>query len=715
MAVATLGGFPCLASSPVQWALKSGIQPYITTVDLAPQHAKELLAATQQAGLPTRLILGVDTTTPLVIEDVWVLHNAPAENYNLSRVTIADRRWMWSYSLVVGRYNIRRRSGVNRITVNDQPANDVVADALQYSKWSLRNGVAKWQAEEVLKDVLTKAESVRLGQARGYALAPALGEKLKNLPIDDVETNEAGDAALMRALSYLPEADVYIDYDGTAIFYSKASDGDRALVEKLGAEIVGRGHVEVVDFSLLRPRRIEVYFTRECELRFDFNEAAGGTTTEDARYIDNVLPQPDYSLVVGSKTYPAGTWHSLPALMDAWGVLPNPFGGASLPLSQSIIRKAMVPFMDLWAAIGAVGQFDPSADWIGRINAVQHHWRQTFRINERWVDRCLVFKPYRVATVDQVSGSRAPAMAFSDYCLLTTTRAQWKERSKGLVYAINQTGYPSTGNLDSTSRPSPAVVSVPDSDQGIVHLEYISDPLRLYEMTLPSKMDTGNLPRGDITQVSHSITFDSINSPGASLPSMAADFKCAVLLTAVPAAPNNLSQFHRLVVDPAMVASMVPGGGIGPCNGPVMQIYIGSGVETARVQWLDGRSADIEACFGVGQGANEAPPQPNLAGLVINEGVPGKAGGVSGGASLWSIAMAAAARIYASLKDRGLGSMAGMIQPLRPDGWASDVTHEVDSQGVVTTHLHLPDKVPQFSLMSFLDSDARAKILRLLP
>lgn len=711
--ICTLGGFPCLASSPVRWALKAGVQPYTTTVDLAPSHADQLLKITQAVGKPTTLRISTGNGPDITIQNVWVIHNSPAENYNLSRVTIADRRWMWAYSHVVGRYNIRRRVGVNRITVNDQPANDVVTDSLQYAKWSLQKNLTKWAARAVLIDVLTKAENVSLDTQPPVIIATGLGNKLANLPVDDLSVNDPGHEAVMRVLGYLPEGELFIDYDGSVVVYSKASDGERTLVANLGPEIVGRGHVEGVDFSLLRPSAVEVYFTRECEVRFNFNEGTS-TRTEDERYCDNVGPQPDYSLSINGKTYPAGTWHTFPEYLSAWGNLPNPFGGAASPLTQTIIRKAMVPFMDLWAAIGAIGQYDYTADWTGRISMVLAHWRQTFRINQQWVDKILSIRPYRVATVDQVTGSRAPAMAFSDYCKLATTRAQWKNREgghQGLEYAINKTGYAAT--LNSSSSPSPAVVSVLDSDQGILHLDYVGDPLKLYEIVLPSMLDTGNRPTGNIAQAAKSITFDSINSPGATLPSLAANFHCAIIVTVVPAAPNNLTQYHRLKVTPEMVASMVPGGSIGPCNGPVMQVYIGAGIETARVQWLDSRSTEIEKCFGIGQGANEEPQQPNLTGLVINEGTPGGPS-ATGGASLWSIAKAEAARIYASLRDRKVGTKAGILTKLSPDGWVDEVVHEVGIQGDITTHVSLPERVPKFSLVSFLDSDTRARVLRLV-
>jgi len=80
--------------------------------------------------------------------------------------------------------------------------------------------------------------------------------------------------------------------------------------------------------------------------------------------------------------------------------------------------------------------------------------------------------------------------------------------------------------------------------------------------------------------------------------------KLAVVLSAVPAAPNSNAQLHRIRVYPKDVKGMVPTGahaGLDDADGPPMEIRVGANVEVARVQWLDSRSSDIEQCFGIGE------------------------------------------------------------------------------------------------------------------
>lgn len=716
MTKATLGGLPLLASSAVRWALKAGVRPFTTTVDMAPAHADALLANTLNVGKPTELVIASDAGAGLktvTVKNVWVLGRAPGNSPKIATIMLADRRWMWSYPHVLGRYNIRRRAGVKRIKVNDQAANDVVADKFQYALWSLHDGSRKWYADEVLDDVIFKVESRLLdGPAKAF-VDPALNAVIKALPVEDLEIDDTGDSAIARAVAYLQEADLFIDYDGNIQLYGKSSGKEAELAASLGPETVGHGHIATVDLRLIRPQYIDILFTREMEIRFDYSEADTTISeNEDRRILRNVGPQPDYSLTISGRSYPAGTWHTLPEYYAAWGNMPNPFGGPAEPLSATLVERAMAPFMDLWACIGSVGQFDPDADWIARISMIQSHWRQTYQIQSRWMDRILSVRPYRVATVDQTTGARAPAMAWSDYFLLTGTRAQWKERAKGLTYGIDVDGLDSFGqNLDNTTRPAPAVVSVPDSDQGILHLDYIIDPLRLMEQVIPGKLDTGNVPRGDLTQRAHSISFDSVFEPSQPLAKMAGSFLMSCIVTCIPASPNGTQQLHRLRVFPGLIEDrLVPGGaGLGECLGPPMELRIGGGLETARVQWLDSKATEIERVFGL------TPGDPKLDGLVVNEGSPGATGGGGGGASLWAIAEARAAAVYASLRNRKEGEMAGDLTPgALLAGWSDELAHVVTVQGEAFTELRLPERVPQFNLMAWLDGANRAILLRLV-
>ncbi len=146
--------------------------------------------------------------------------------------------------------------------------------------------------------------------------------------------------------------------------------------------------------------------------------------------------------------------------------------------------------------------------------------------------------------------------------------------------------------------------------------------------------------------------------------------------------------------------------GLNDAQGPKMQIRIGPQIEVARVQWKDSASVELDKCFGIGEG------EPNLAGLVINEGA---ASDLQNGASLNALAKAAAARLYASLCDRFEGRMAGYMNGgVHPGGWAGELQHKLAQDGVATTSVMMPSQLPQFSIFSFLDSASRQAIMRLV-
>lgn len=704
MTTATIGGFPCLGSSAVTWVLRAGTKPYVGDFDMHPKDAAELFSRSSR-GTPVELVLSDGVTTRRV-QNLWVLQLVPGESEHIVRVRLADRRWMWSHALVVGFYNIPRHVGQKRITATNERVLQPVVPRLQYAAWSLTVGKdgnsAPWDARTMLQDVIRKAESVSLG---GPAPVRFEDGGVRDIPVQDLRVTENGDAAVARALGYLSPADVYVDDAGAVVVYNRATGREAQVLNQLGAEIVARGHAEIVDSRLLRPRTIEVYFVREIELRFDFAEAGGQTQVagEEPRSLDNVAPVPDFTLEIGDKKHPTGEYLTFDELFAAWGNLPQPHKpGTGPPLSHSLLQKAMVPFMDLKAVIGLVGTFDPNADWSGRLSACDQHYRQTFRINQAWMARIRSIRPYRVATVDPTTGSRGPATAWADHCKLSTTRAMFKNIAHGLEYAVNVDGLESAGaELGDDKHPAPAHVSIPDPDQGIIHLAYEGDPLRHYEMILPSKLS--GAPCGNLRDRGRPLTFDSITNGNMTQVKLSANFVMAVIVTVVPAAPSGLDQFHKITVSPDMVASLVAQP-IGPCLGPVMQIFVG--IETARIRWLDSRKTDIEKAFGQ-KGGN-----PNLSGLVLNEGDPSSGDG--DGASLWAIAKGTAARVWGGLVDRYQGDKTGALTGVVPQGWADEVRHEVATSGEVTTHVRLPDRVPEVNLLSLMPAHVRNHLMKLV-
>jgi hypothetical protein len=278
---------------------------------------------------------------------------------------------------------------------------------------------------------------------------------------------------------------------------------------------------------------------------------------------------------------------------------------------------------------------------------------------------------------------------------------------------MNVEGYPKSGKIDEDSKPAPADVSIADPDQGILHVEYLTDPYRMTEMVLPSRIEMSDGvgipgPTGDITDRGTPITFDTV-SDASGVPKLAANHKIAILFTAVPAAPNNDQQLERIVITPKMVEPLfrkMPGllAGLGKATGPVVEVRVPTAIEAARVAWSDdeGDIREIERAFGVGVG------EPQLRDLIVNYDSNGR------GASLMDVAKAVAARVWAQYADREEGGKTVPLKPdLVPDGWIREIVHSVRRTGQVTTEIVLREDLPQLSLFGLMDAGTRRQVLKL--
>lgn len=712
--IATLDGYPLLASSPVRWRLATGVLPVEETFDMIPSDAAALLANSSGRTVTLKMIGGGST---IEVKGLYVKQAAPGDNPYISRVTVADRRWLWPSPHILRRYNIRRRVGVKRIVTQDQAALDVSAPDLLFAPYSTKTeqGSAndRWEPKDCVLDVLAEISDAEK-EFYGSAFPPPVivGAPFNDSQlVDSLTVDESGEAAIDRVLRAFPEVALYVNLEGAVVFFSRAAGGEQAMVAALGAEYVGRGHITTISNRAIRPKEIHVLFTRELEVRFDFEEhSSGGTVaqgSDDARFADNVLAVPDRFLQIGTRKVPQGTWITFAEALAAWGQPPLIAVGSQL--TYRFILQALVPWNDLWGPLGILGSLDPNAEWSGRIRALQSHFRQTYRINRRWMDRILSLKAYSIGTVDQATGQRGPARAYGDHCYVAAKKHMFKQlgevrqlgagNSAGdLTLCTNIDGYPASGIIDANTKPSPAEVSVVDEDQGIIRLDYVVDPLGMMEVCLPSKM--GNVPKADIRNRTNPITFDSIVK-GGRLAALETDHKVAMILTAIPASPNNDQQLHRLIVKPADVRQLLgpaASTGLMDANGPIMEVRIGPGVETARIPWHDSRAKMVERAFGIEDGPVD------FAGAVMNE-----SSATGGAASLNSIALAEAATIYASYCDRSEGAATGQPNAsIVPAGWLAEVVHEIDTAGVVGTTIRLPERIPKLTIWQFLDKSTRA-------
>lgn len=708
-ATATINGLTLLRSKAAQWTLRYGVQPNIEQFDMTPEDAEKL----HDAFGPLTLLMTTPDGAPVVVTNLWCLNILPGPNPYISTVVIADRRCWWSYKWVgPNRYNHRREIGNKRLFASDDAIRpDSLAPDIAYWPETLIAKKRVWNAQAMMQDVL---EDLALCEKdlKSSVLRHVFDERLdptKRLPIEDETIDGAGDLAVAQALSFLPEADIYIDYEGVLVVTSKATGSEADVVAALMPEIRETTHTDLVLNRNVRPRGVVALFSIEAEVRFDFVEVASTSSTTTAlnqeRRVENVLPIPDYTLAVSGKTLVQGTWITLDQAFVAWGNMP--IEGTAKALDHPFCHRAFVPGMDLWEALGIFGRREYNADWIKRISTVEEHYRTTFRINPKWTSKWLSFRANRVSTVNPLTGTRAPSPVYGDYCIIPSQKVRWRDSKAAhpLDWAINRSAYPTTGNLDSTAETSPAVLSILDHDQGIIHLDYVVDPIRRREMVLPSQIVEGSMPTCDLTQTTRSIAWNAVVN-AVNPPRLSPSLRVAVVISAVPGVGPN--QLYRVPVSPAQVAPLLPQfarSQLNDARGPVMEVRIGPQMERARVVWDDSRATDIEKVFGVSDGV------PNLAGLVLNEG----ASSGTTGASLNRIALARATAIYASLTDRYEMEMTGYMNGnVYPAGYGGELTHRIDPQGVATTVLSMPRQVQPMDLRAFLDSSTRQAMDKLV-
>lgn len=727
--IATLAGFPLLNSSSVRWTLREGAEPNVETYDVDPKTAEQLKKI--DAKQPLQLIYTINGVR-LAISNLWLMDVQPGSTPFILRARVADRRWFWKYGHIIRRFNMRRRIGFRAVQRQDQLGLLDIPERVWYAAYSLQSdeppavpSADAWDSVAMLHEVIDAALDEEFNYTGKRPAIRIDAEFKRTLPVENLVVDDASNAAVRRALSYVPEAGIYPDpVSNEIVVYSKVSGKEKEVRASILPEKATDSHIDLVTNERTRPAKVRVLFTYEAEVRFDYREVGLATTAtiaseSDQRVCDNVLPSPDPSLSVRQANDPStytvaqGTWITVDQAIRAYRneSIPN-----AVPLDHDVIQKAFMPFMDLWSALDLVGSLQPDIDWSSRIAALQAHYRTTFRLPRRWVDRYLSVRPVRVGTIDQASGQRAPAAVYSDYSILGSQRSLFLDAAgdNDLTYAINVQAFQETINDD--SRPASAMVSIPDADQGIFHVAYSVDPYRMYEMVLPSLIDEGRIPNGNVKKNllvadGHNIAFNAVIE-GQDPPKLSANHRLAVILTLVPASPNDERQLHAIEIKPDQVRDLLPDGmreGLSDAKGPTWTIRIGPGVETARVRWIDSRATDIESIFGIGEAA------PNIDDLIINRGDPADVPGQNGltGGSLVAIAKAAAARIYASLADRFEGSASGTMNPnVRLAGWMDTVTWELMPNGNFNTRISLPDKGPELDMLSLLDASTRAIILR---
>lgn len=718
---ATLNGVPLIGSVINRWRFKEGILPVMETLTVSRDQGKGLIPYDGKP-LASTLIVDDGETKPLIVKKLTIVGFLPGEDPWTQKVVVADRRWLWRYPHVLRRFNIRRRGAFQRRGKWNEKLQPTPTQEVTYAVWSLDPKTKKpWEPKRALDSVMMDKDALNIPPS-DIVYDKSLGIEFQNLDLENVELDDKGHLAVQRITKAIPGVALFVNENGEVVFFQKNSGFEKAMIDKAGPEIQQGGHIEYITNEEVRPEFVDVYFTVESEVRFDYIESTSRTVATspfDKRELNNVLPAPDFKLSMpDGRVITQGTWVEFVDFLDSAVVKQGKGLLANLTVEKwfKLIREAFVPELNLWSAMLLTGIVTPNSDevnWMARVSAIQKHYRQTFRIHQRWLERILSMADYLVGTIDPANGQRAPAMAFSDHAVKNAFKGMIHLARNGqdMRYATNVPGY--AANLDNAV-PAPATVTITDPDQGVIHVEYQNDPYNLQDKVFPSLLE--NIPgvsAEDATKGKTSFLHDAVNRKGAKKPSLAEAHKLAVVITCVPASPNNKQQLYKIRVKPSDILNRLPKHMHASLNkvnpGLVEEVRIGAGMETARVRWRDDRSADIEKIFGVRSGT------PNFNDLILNDDPSGAVQSVGGGtaASIREIAFSAAAAIYANYHDRYMGSKVVHGKGgLTPAGNLQEVVYEVGTDGKFISNISLPDNPEGLDLFAFMNESTRRIITK---
>lgn len=643
----TLGNIELAGVNGVAWRFTTGVTPYQTVMSV---HRDKWNILRGQKGQPLNLRITDSRGKTTSINGVYILHEAPSSKPTLVSFVVSDKRWRWRYKLITRDYNMVRKSG-DRSTLNPElpVQSQITEDQYDYLTYSLKPPQQeRWGAKEVIEDVLEVLE----GQGTG-----SFGYRIESFPIQDTSggnntgeftiqgltLRDAGDVALARALSYVPGADVYIDKDGRAIVFDATDlNGLKNYWMGLPPDTYAGEKPEWIDRKAIRPRKVVVHYQREVEVLLDYSDSYSGQTSADpgrnTPFLENVCPTVDpttsvrmYDPVTNEKKtvpdVPPGTWVNFRDLLDAWDD-DKPEG--SLPWNFDTIKKHWLKG-DLEAVLGARGlDLDEDANIAMRVQAIREHFRQTFRINRRYVDNARSIRAVRAGLLNPITGQRAPAVAWTQNCIIPSRKGTYmaargtEDPNKLKVFRnVDMLKASEQGEQIVKTTPSAVRVSMVDADLGIFSLRGVTSPYGTESSYVPclvvnNQNFSGFAPTRLLRKQDEEPMGLIVVEAGTNGIFLDPSTQAKVLLTMVPNGPNNKNQFHKEEVKASDVASIFRSTfGIKNGTGPELHVFVPPGEQTARFAHSDDEEAadTVQDLFGLRE--EEGIEETELPGFVL--------------------------------------------------------------------------------------------------
>lgn len=658
-----LGGIPLNAHRDISWGRSGGVRPFIVTLELLEARAEAIYAKREYQELK------VDGVRSMWL---WPLQKKAGSLPGLLTLVLADRRWELSYRLVVGDYNLRRRTGDQRLKGPRVEVSTQLPD-IDYAPHSL-TGNNTTTPEQMLQDVLKQC----VGES--FVIDAALPK----VDLEDIVISHPGDTALAIALDKLPGLQVEVDLENRLRVYNDVYGA--TIPQKLYA--LGT-YPAAGNRSNERPFRINVHYVQEAELRVNGYDGTQSTIVRsDADYplpttdLINVMkvPDPSADLPAGywgsARIVGHGTWVPIDAYLAFCATQDRPASANqsfSFPLTQEVIRQHWLTGFNRLRLFYHYGP-NPDPVWDARFDAIFSHWRQTWQLSRQWQGRLLGISHKRVAVYDSTTGIRAPSMVWCDHMKKPTWKGLSLHRTQRadqgwINRSFSRSGFkitPVGPSATSTVPGSPFELTLEDEEAFIVRLQPRQDPFGEVERVAPGTMDESlYMPRvlgggfnrsGNPTQLFWEYA------------KLEASWQFGAILTALRGAPNGLGRYHQVAVYREQ-AEKVLSTGIGDCHGPDMDVFVPHQLVTARYGWTDEFGSLItNALAGSG-----TLPEVNL----INR------------QHLVHVADAIAARLYESMMDRPDGQGIGTpYDPThQPIGALKEVRHHLPRKGGLRTEL----------------------------
>ena len=733
----TLGGVKLAAMGSIVWKFVAGVQPYATVMSVYKDKWDSLK---NRMGEFLTLTISDARGHTYEIKKLTILHAAPSEAPNLVSFVVADRRWKWPYTLVVRDFNVPKKSGDRTAFFTEVPAAaGITVDVYEYRRSSLNEDGEKWTSKGAVEDVLDQVEPDEdAWEVESWPIKDGVEVAEEGqFAIQGVMMRDQGDTAIARLLTLVPGASLYVNMAGKVIVFDGA-DLDAAenyLKNELPFATWDGEKVEFVDRKVIRPSKVNVYYTREVEVLFEFSDDYNVTSVPPARnspYADNVIPTTDSETEIFSYDPEVGTSVQIDTLYPGTYVpvkdwlyqmdLRKP--AASFPWTFDFAREAWLvgDLMGGWG--GTRLDMTEFASVAARITAFQQHFRQTFRISRRYTERIRDMRPVRVSMLDPVTGTRAPAASWGQYA---TT---WSAKGVRLASRKNSQNATESTNVDTIqaaselgisllkSSPSPMQITVIDKDLGVFRLDGILSPYgtedRMYPCNLvDSNEQLASVSRDLTQQNSKPMGFGMRSSTGTNGIFLRRKMDMKACLTIIPAAPNNKFQFHKVVVEASDIAEVYQREfRIQDGDGPELDVFVPPGEVTARFAWAE----DVAAKATISDLLGLNSENPNTAGIEGPD-LPGYEL-VNGKNEIAAHSVAVAAEAIAQFADAWQGRVATRVPDdgLKLVGNMSGATISVagaPSSKVMAMH-DFPGQQKPISRLAMLPEAARHLILGVL-